>query len=89
MPVILEFEFMDGTKELIRIPAEIWSTDNYNVTKVFSFDKVVKSLVLDPFLETADVDTYNNSWPRSEKPSRFELFKDSHKSKNPMQEAGE
>ncbi len=88
MPLILEFEFTDGTKELQRIPAEIWVRDNYKISKIFSFDKEVKSVVLDPYLETADTDTYNNSWPRNPKPSRFELFKNNHKSTNPMQEAG-
>jgi aminopeptidase N len=88
MPMILEFEFMDGTKELQRIPAEIWVKDNYHISKIFSFNKEVKTVVMDPFLETADTDTYNNSWPRSPKPTRFELFKDDHKTPNPMQEAG-
>ncbi len=89
MPMILEFEFTDGTKELQRIPAEIWAVDNYNISKIFIFKKEVKSVVMDPFLETADTDTYNNSWPRNPKPSRFELFKETHKSSNPMQEQGE
>ena len=60
---------------------------NYNISKIFSFDKEVKTVVMDPFLETADTDTYNNSWPRSPKPSRFELFKEDHKSSNPMRDA--
>ncbi len=87
MPVILLFEFEDGTTELQRIPAEIWKTDNYNVSKIFMFDKVVKSVQLDPYLETADTDTYNNSWPRSQQPTRFELYKKSYKQSNPMQDA--
>lgn len=87
MPVILLFEFEDGTSELQRIPAEIWKTDNYNVSKIFMFDKKVKSVQLDPYLETADTDTYNNSWPRSQQPTRFELYKKSYKQSNPMQDA--
>ncbi len=74
MPIIIEFTFTDGTKELIRIPAEIWKTNNYKVSKVFIFEKQVISVQLDPFLETADVDTGNNSWPRKEVPSRFSIF---------------
>ena len=75
MPVILEFEFMDGSKEVVRIPAEIWQVDNYNVSKVFKFNKQVKNIILDPFLETADVDLNNNYWPPKIEPSRIELFK--------------
>ena len=75
MPVILEFEFMDGSKEVVRIPAEIWQVDNYNVSKVFKFNKQVKNIILDPFLETADVDLDNNYWPPKIQPSRIELFK--------------
>ncbi len=86
MPVILNFEFQDGTKELIRIPAEIWKTNSNTVTKVFSFTKELKTVTLDPFRETADVDTYNNHFPRRFEPSRFETFKQKQNEKqNPMQ----
>ena len=75
MPVILEFEFMDGTKEVKRLPAEIWRMGQDKVTKVFPTDKEVKNIVLDPFLETADVDTQNNYYPPKKELSRFELFR--------------
>ena len=80
MPIILEFEFEDGTKVVKRIPAEIWKQDNYEVTKVFHFTKTVKSILLDPFLETADIDMKNNYYPRRMIPSRFELFKKGERS---------
>ncbi len=76
MPIILEFTFDDSTQEIIRIPAEIWKRNNYNVSKVFIFEKTVKSVQLDPFIETADVDTGNNSWPSQVSPSRFSIFKE-------------
>jgi hypothetical protein len=86
MPVILNFEFQDGTKELMRIPAEIWKTNSNTVTKVFSFSKELKTVTLDPYRETADVDTYNNHFPRRFEPSRFETFKQKQNEKqNPMQ----
>jgi hypothetical protein len=75
MPIILEFEFVDGEKEIVRIPAEIWQVHNYNVSKVFNFNKEVKNITLDPFLETADVDLNNNYWPPKIQPSKIELFK--------------
>ena len=76
MPIILEFTFEDNTTELIRIPAEIWRRNNYSVSKMFVFEKVVKSIQLDPYIETADVDTGNNSWPAKVIPSRFSIFKE-------------
>jgi len=75
MPVILEFEYADGSTEVIRIPAEIWKIGtSTNVSKVFAREKEVVSITLDPFLETADTDTSNNSFPPKEDESKFELF---------------
>lgn len=74
MPIILEFTFDDNSKEVVRIPAEIWKSNNYNVSKVFVFQKAVKSVVMDPFLETADTELDNNSWPSKVVPSRFNIF---------------
>jgi len=87
MPLLLEFEFTDGSKETMKIPAEIWVRNNYNVSKVFAFDKELKNITLDKNLETADCDTYNNHWPRKQEPTRFEIFKNEYKEKNPMQKA--
>ena len=85
MPLIIETTFADGSTEVIRIPAEIWKTNNFNVSKVFIFDKEVTSFRLDPFLETADTDLSNNSWPRELEPTRFKLFKENRTNENPMQ----
>lgn len=75
MPVILEFTFDDGTRKVERIPAEIWRKGDTEVSKVFWFDKEVASVVLDPFLETADVDRNNNYWPPRMEPTRFQMYK--------------
>ena len=86
MPLIFEFEYEDGTKELHRIPAEIWRLRDDSVTKVFATEKEIKTITLDPFLETADVDMSNNYWPPRAKPSRFKLFKQRIPTpENPMQ----
>ena len=88
MPVILEFEFVDGTKEVQRIPAEIWKMNDKEVSKVFTFEKELVRVVLDPYLETADVDRNNNYWPAKVEPTRFELYKGRNRSsENPMQRA--
>lgn len=89
MPVIIEWGFEDGTKEIEKVPVEIWRHNENRFTKVFVKDKVVKSIVIDPYKETADVDESNNNWPVKEVPSRFQVYK-KHKQQeelNPMQKA--
>jgi len=85
MPLILQFTFEDNTTEVIRIPAEIWKIHEEKVSKIFIFDKKVNAIRLDPFLETADTDLNNNSWPAEKASTRFELFKSSQTKENPMQ----
>lgn len=75
MPVILEFEFADGSKEVKRIPAEIWRRNDKKVSKVFVTDKEVRRITLDPFLETADCNLSNNHFPPQWQPSRFQIYK--------------
>ncbi|MCB0754109.1 MAG: M1 family metallopeptidase [Flavobacteriales bacterium] len=88
MPVILEFEYADGSKEIHRIPAEIWKMNDKTVSKVFYSEKELVRVVLDPTLETADIDRSNNYWPPRQQPTRFELYKGrDHNGENPMQRA--
>ncbi len=94
MPIFIQFEFTDGTKEIKRIPVEVWRYNSEKVTKVFMFEKEVKEIVLDPYLETADVDVSNNYFPPKNIPTRFQLYKgnqwgkwDSDANENPMQKA--
>ncbi|QNM86545.1 M1 family metallopeptidase [Polaribacter pectinis] len=74
MPIIVEFTYKDGTKERKTYPAQIWRYNDTEVTKVFSSTKEITNITIDPDLETADVDTSNNSFPR-EKENKFEKFK--------------
>ena len=95
MPIILEFKFTDGTSEVVYIPAEIWLKTEDEVSKVFYFEKEASDIILDPFVETADVDRSNNYWPQRYEPTRFEVFKSRRNGryggggKNPMQKAKE
>jgi hypothetical protein len=59
--------------------------DQTTVTKVFIFDKEVVSFLLDPFLEMADCDTGNNSFPAAGAATRFQLFQQKQSNENPMQ----
>jgi len=89
MPLILKFEYEDGTEAVLRIPAEIWLRAEGIVTKVFPVEKSIRSIEIDPFLETADTDRSNNYWPARVIPTRFQLFKQERESEdNPMQDAG-
>jgi hypothetical protein len=85
MPLIIEFTFVDDTKQVVRIPAEIWRQYEDKVSKVFILDKEIKSLRLDPFLETADTDLNNNTWPKELQPTKYQLFKQQTVRENPMQ----
>lgn len=75
MPVIIEWTYRDGTKELEKIPAEVWRLNETEFTKVFVKDKEVASVVIDPNQETADLNLEDNVFPRTEGPSRFDEFK--------------
>lgn len=85
MPLIIEATYTDNTKEVYRIPAEIWRQYEDKVSKVLILDKEVISFRLDPFLETADTDLENNSWPKQVLPTRYDLFKQKQTGENPMQ----
>lgn len=75
MPIIYELHFEDGSTELIRIPAEIWRKGETKTSRVHVSDKRITKVVLDPYLETADINTENNHYPREEQFTRFEVFK--------------
>ncbi len=75
MPLILKFDYADGSSEVKRIPAEIWRFNQEKISKVFPTKKEVVGITLDPYLETADVDLNNNYWPPKTVPTRFQLFK--------------
>lgn len=74
-PLLIEWTFEDGTKELEKIPAEIWKINEKEISKIFTKDKKVTNIVLDPNLQTADTNTEDNVFPRQEGNSRFDQFK--------------
>jgi aminopeptidase N len=86
MPVIMELQFEDGSRQELRIPAEIWRLNSRHVNKLILTEKTIRAIVLDPQLETADTDLTNNHLPRQVVKSRFQLFQE-QKSKNEMQQA--
>jgi hypothetical protein len=76
MPIIIEWTYKDGTKEIERIPAYIWRKNENAVWKVFVKEKEVAAIVIDPLKETGDINETNNQWPLRELPSKFQTFKE-------------
>ncbi len=74
-PVIIEWTFKDGSKEIERIPAEIWRTNEVEVKKIFVKEKEVVNIVIDPNFETADVNTADNVFPKKPVESKFDQLK--------------
>ena len=74
-PLIIEFTYADGSKKADKIPAEIWRRNENEVKKVFASEKEVVNITLDPYQETADVNTQDNFFPRKETGTRFEQFR--------------
>lgn len=93
MPIIIEWTYTDGSKEIERIPAQVWRRNEKQVVKSFLKDKEVKSVKLDPMRETADIDETNNGWNDIKEPSKFKVFKQKLVTPapgiNPMQKAQE
>ncbi|MFC6097003.1 M1 family metallopeptidase [Flavobacterium qiangtangense] len=74
MPILVELTFEDGTTEFHNFPVQIWRKGNATATRIFATDKKVSKIVLDPKLETADIDVTNNAWPKVEVKSKFDQF---------------
>ena len=75
MPIIIEWTFKDGSKEIERIPAQVWRHNENKVVKTFLKTKEVASIKLDPLREIPDINNANNNWNSMPPPSRFTIFK--------------
>ncbi|HRA71642.1 MAG TPA: M1 family metallopeptidase, partial [Flavobacterium sp.] len=72
MPIIVEITYDDNTKENFKFPAQIWRKNNDTAKRVFTTEKAIKTIQIDPKLETADIDITNNTWPKAEVKSKFD-----------------
>ena len=72
MPIIVEITFEDGTKENHYFPAQIWRMNDKEVNRTFATQKAIAKIVVDPKEETADIDTTNNTWPKTAEKSKFD-----------------
>ena len=96
MPIIIEWTYKDGTKEIDRIPAQVWRLSENKIAKTFMKDKMVASIKLDPLRETADIDESNNGWGKVDlEPTKLQVFKmrqqvrNQSSGPNPMQNAAQ
>ena len=71
MPIPLELTYEDGTKELIRIPAEVWRKNAYRVKWLKRSKLKITQAIVDPYWETGDVDIENNYYPSRLIPARL------------------
>ena len=85
MPLILEFEFDDGTRAEERIPAEIWRKNTKEISKIFAFKKTLKQVVLDPHWELIDANYNNNTQFAPSSYEKVELTTQHKSPPNPMQ----
>jgi len=74
-PVILEWTYKDGSKEIEKLPVEIWRVNEVEVKKMFLKDKEVISVKVDPGSETADINVDNNVFPKRPSSNKFDQMK--------------
>lgn len=65
MPLLVIFNFEDGSSQEIRYQAEVWRFAPESLIKMYGFDKELKSIEVDKLLETADVNLKNNVWKKN------------------------
>jgi hypothetical protein len=87
MPIILEIEYFNGSKETRHYPAEIWRQYSDEVSKLLITREPIRALRIDPHLQTADINLANNVYPPEIQKERFKLSQEKL-DKNPMQKAG-
>ena len=75
MPLVIEWTYKDGSKEIERVPAEVWRINENEIRKIFIKEKEVTNIVFDPNFELADTDASNNTFPKKVEVSKFDQFK--------------
>jgi hypothetical protein len=79
LPVIVEMTYKDGSKEIVKIPAEVWRLNPLEANKVFVTTKELSAIRLDPNKELPDIDNNNDTFPRKDAPNKFDELKEDKK----------
>ncbi|MCU0635734.1 MAG: M1 family metallopeptidase, partial [Gemmatimonadaceae bacterium] len=64
MPIQLEIQYEDGSREKVAIPVEAWRTNEKSFTYGFFSTKAVTNVVVDPDNVFADIKRDNNAWKK-------------------------
>ena len=64
MPVEMDITFTDGTKERVRLPADIWRANEKLFTYGMFTSKEIAQVVVDPDEAFADINRSNNTWKK-------------------------
>ncbi|MEC8257040.1 MAG: M1 family metallopeptidase [Bacteroidota bacterium] len=78
MPILVEYTYADGSTLTERYPVQIWRKNDDSYTRLLASEKEIVGVQVDPNEETADVNTTNNSWPRSKVQTDFDRFKETN-----------
>ncbi|MEC8211686.1 MAG: M1 family metallopeptidase, partial [Bacteroidota bacterium] len=78
MPILVEYTYADGSTLTERYPVQIWRKNDDSYTRLLASEKEIVAVQVDPNEETADVNTTNNSWPRTKVQTDFDRFKETN-----------
>lgn len=62
MPLLVRFEFKDGTYEDVKYSPMIWRLNENEITKVYAFEKELEKIIIDIEKEIPDINLDNNIW---------------------------
>lgn len=65
MPTTVQVKYKDGTKQIVKIPVEVWKRNTEWLIKLNS-NKEIAEVMLDPDAMIPDVNAKNNIWPSAE-----------------------
>lgn len=72
LPVQVQALYADGSRELFRLPAEVWMMGNSTFVKEVYSDQPILAFVLDPDHLIPDIDRSNDLFPRANGKLQFE-----------------
>ena len=78
MPILVEYTYADGSTLTERYPVQIWRKNDDSYSRLLASEKEIVGVQVDPNVETADVNTTNNSWPRTKVQTDFDRFKETN-----------
>ncbi len=64
MPVVMQIEFTDGSRQRVDLPVQIWYYTNLWTSEIAVGDRQISSVTIDPDRVMPDLDRDNNRWER-------------------------